>query len=109
MLTCFIHFRKFVRLREYDLNNDIDCLISEDEYEDCSEEKLDVPPQRVIAHPEYDANSSQQHHDIGLIEIQLTEAYSDFLSPICLPTSWKDAGHQLGKMLTVTGWGRTDH
>ncbi|XP_039443005.1 CLIP domain-containing serine protease B8-like [Culex pipiens pallens] len=100
---------KFVRLREYDLNNDIDCLISEDEYEDCSEEKLDVPPQRIVVHPDYEANSIQQHHDIALIEIQLTEAYSDFLSPICLPTSWKNAGHQLGKMLTVTGWGRTDH
>ncbi|XP_055525722.1 CLIP domain-containing serine protease B8-like [Wyeomyia smithii] len=98
---------KYVRLREYNVYDDPDCVI-EQNFRDCSEEKFDATPRNVIVHPEYDNEGTNKHHDIALIEIDRSPPYSDFLRPICLPEPELDNGASDGMKLTVSGWGRTE-
>lgn len=98
---------KYVRLREYNVYDDPDCVI-EQNFKDCSEEKVDVEPKNIIVHPGYDANGRNKYNDIALIEINPTPPYSDFLRAICLPELNTDNGASDGKKLSVSGWGRTD-
>uniref|UniRef100_A0A2M4BNY7 CLIP domain-containing serine protease n=2 Tax=Anopheles marajoara TaxID=58244 RepID=A0A2M4BNY7_9DIPT len=96
---------KYVRLREYNVHTDPDCVV-ENDVKDCSEDKLDLPPLEIITHPDY--NPSTQRNDIALIRIEQTPAYSDFLRAICLPTRNVDSFVVPGQKLSVSGWGRTD-
>ncbi|XP_058453441.1 CLIP domain-containing serine protease B8-like [Malaya genurostris] len=98
---------KFVRLREYNVYDDPDCVI-EQNFQDCSEEKFDTAPLNILVHPQYDHDGRNKHHDIALIEIESSPPYSDFLRPICLPEPELDNGATEGKKLIVSGWGRTD-
>ncbi|XP_053682110.1 CLIP domain-containing serine protease B8-like [Sabethes cyaneus] len=98
---------KYVRLREYNVYDDPDCVIEQD-FRDCSEEKFDAVPKNIIIHPDYDNDGLNKHHDIALIEIEPSPPYSDFLRPICLPEPELDNGAAEGKKLVVSGWGRTD-
>lgn len=97
----------FVRLREYNLFTNPDCMVMDDGL-DCSEDKLDVPARSIRIHPSYQPDSVQQHHDIALIELSQSVRYSDFLRPICLPEPNREPGLERGKMLSVCGWGRTN-
>ncbi|XP_053692004.1 CLIP domain-containing serine protease B8-like [Sabethes cyaneus] len=102
---------QFVRLREYNIHSDPDCMI---EYErgsavrDCAERKIDARPLAIIIHPDYVSHSDQQHHDIALIKIDRIAEYTDFLRPICLPERGFNTGLQSGKTLNVCGWGKTN-
>lgn len=98
---------KYVRLREYNVYDDPDCVI-ENNFQDCSEAKIDSEPVRVIIHPEYDPNFRHKYHDIALIEISQVPSYTDFLRHICLPEPEMDNGAAPGRKLSVSGWGRTD-
>ncbi|KXJ76331.1 hypothetical protein RP20_CCG009846 [Aedes albopictus] len=98
---------KYVRLREYNVYDDPDCVI-EHNFQDCSEEKIDSEPVRIITHPEYDPNFRHKYHDIALIEINQVPSYTDFLRHICLPEAKLDNGVASGKKFSVSGWGRTD-
>uniref|UniRef100_A0A182JBH1 CLIP domain-containing serine protease n=1 Tax=Anopheles atroparvus TaxID=41427 RepID=A0A182JBH1_ANOAO len=96
---------KFVRLREYNIHTNPDCVF-ENNLKDCSEDMIDLPPKAVIPHPQYNSESTNQEHDIALIQIEQTPPYSDFLRAICLPEQNYD-GSSVDK-LSVSGWGRTD-
>lgn len=98
---------KFVRLREYDINSDTDCIIR-DEYMLCSEPVIDSIPRNITIHPKYNTSDHNSYHDIALIEIDPISSYSDFLQPICLPEPEMDNGMTVGKKFVVSGWGRTD-
>lgn len=98
---------KYVRLREYNIYGDPDCVIEQD-LRDCAEEKIDAKPLRIIVHPDYDSDSRNKYHDIALIQIERSPEYSDFLRQICLPEPGVDNGAAEGKLLSVSGWGRTD-
>ncbi|XP_062538218.1 uncharacterized protein LOC134206505 [Armigeres subalbatus] len=98
---------KYVRLREYDVYQDPDCMVSSG-FMDCSDEKLDMKPRKLIAHPDFTVGSGNRNHDIGLIQIDPVPSYSDFLLPICLPQAGYDHGDRRGKMHNVAGWGKTD-
>ncbi|XP_058453544.1 CLIP domain-containing serine protease B8-like [Malaya genurostris] len=101
----------FVRLREYNILSDPDCMVISSGNElqmDCAEEKIDAMPRSIKVHPHYVPNSQQQHHDIGLVEIDRSVPYSDFLRPICLPEQGMRTGLAPGRMLSVCGWGKTD-
>lgn len=101
----------YVRLREYDVNSDPDCMIEYDRgtpVMDCAERKIDARPLAIIIHPDYVPTSDHQHHDIALIKIDPITEYSDFLRPICLPERGLQTGLQTGKTLNVCGWGRTN-
>ncbi|EAT45082.1 AAEL003632-PA [Aedes aegypti] len=98
---------KYVRLREYDVYQDPDCMMASG-FMDCSEEKLDMKPRKLIAHPGFTVGSQDRNHDIGLIQIDPIPTYSDFLLPICLPETGFDQGDRRGRMHNVAGWGKTD-
>lgn len=99
---------KFVRLREYNVFDDPDCVI-ENNFKDCSEEKIDAEPVQIIVHPEYDSNFRHKYHDLALIEIGPVPSYTDFLRHICLPEPDLDNGVAPGAKFSVSGWGRTDY
>nr|XP_040228546.2 CLIP domain-containing serine protease B8 [Anopheles coluzzii] len=98
---------KFVRLREYNIHTNPDCVY-ENDLKDCSDDMIDLVPQAVIPHPEYDSESSNQQHDIALIRIEQTPPFTDFLRSICLPEQNFESSATPGKKLSVSGWGRTD-
>ncbi|XP_058812859.1 CLIP domain-containing serine protease B8-like [Topomyia yanbarensis] len=99
---------KFVRLGEYDLNSDPDCMV-DDKFKDCTDGKVDVKPKRIIAHPQYAANALSQHHDLGLVQLEKTVEFSSFIQPICLPDPASSNGAVSGGKLNVCGWGRTNY
>ncbi|KXJ76329.1 hypothetical protein RP20_CCG009844 [Aedes albopictus] len=98
-----------VRLAEYNTLADPDCVFS-DNFKDCNNDTIDVPPKSIKIHPDYNQRDSQQYHDIGLIELEREVNYSDFLLPICLPYLASSTNFNDGKRRTfdVCGWGRTD-
>uniref|UniRef100_A0A182JX59 CLIP domain-containing serine protease n=1 Tax=Anopheles christyi TaxID=43041 RepID=A0A182JX59_9DIPT len=98
---------KFVRLREYNIHTNPDCVY-ENNLKDCSDDMIDLAPQAIIPHPQYDSESSNQQHDIALIRIEQTPAFTDFLRSICLPEQNFESSATPGKKLSVSGWGRTD-
>lgn len=95
---------KFVRLGEYDINRDPDCMV-EGNYEDCTDGKQDIKPKRTIPHPEYSPSELSQHHDLGLIHLERAVSFSDFIRHICLPPTIVDPSP--GAKYNVCGWGRT--
>uniref|UniRef100_A0A182QCA1 Peptidase S1 domain-containing protein n=1 Tax=Anopheles farauti TaxID=69004 RepID=A0A182QCA1_9DIPT len=100
---------KFVRLKEHNVMTDPDCVRHVRlEKEDCAGEKIDLLPQTVIPHPEYESESSHQRHDIGLIRIEMNAPFDDFLRTICLPDQNFESSATAGKILSVAGWGKTD-
>uniref|UniRef100_A0A182MTH9 Peptidase S1 domain-containing protein n=1 Tax=Anopheles culicifacies TaxID=139723 RepID=A0A182MTH9_9DIPT len=98
---------KFVRLREYNIYTNPDCVY-EVNADDCSEDMIDLPPQDIIPHPQYNPESTNQEHDIALIRIEQTPPFNDFLRSICLPERNFESSATTGKKLSVSGWGRTD-
>ncbi|XP_019541656.3 CLIP domain-containing serine protease B8 [Aedes albopictus] len=94
---------KFVRLGEYDVQNDPDCIIINDQYLECTDGIIDVRPKSIIVHPDYQAHSSSQDHNIGLIELNHPVEFSDFIRHICLRTV--DSG-MMGAIMFESGWGR---
>lgn len=80
-----------------------------EEGQDCIQDgKLDKEYLSIKLHPDYSVDKDHHHHDIALIEINLTEKYSDFLRPICLPEPGRLNGLHPNATLTVCGWGWTD-
>lgn len=55
-------------------------------------------------HPEYVSN--KQYHDIGLVRLLKTVAFSNFIYPACLRTTTADINPS--QILIVTGWGLTN-
>ncbi|XP_021711070.1 serine protease easter [Aedes aegypti] len=95
---------KIVRVGEYDIHNDPDCVV-DGQYADCTDGIIDVKPKRIIVHPDYKADSVSQHHDIGLIELDQPVEFTTFIRHICLPD--KGSG-KIATKFSVCGWGRTD-
>ncbi|XP_058812858.1 CLIP domain-containing serine protease B8-like [Topomyia yanbarensis] len=98
---------KFVRLREYNIFQDPDCML-ESGFLDCSDEKLDYKPRKLLIYPGFNLDPANRDHDLGLIRIDPVPSYSDFLRPICLPEPELDNGARPGGVYSVAGWGQTD-
>lgn len=98
---------KFVRLGEYNIKSDPDCLV-EGIYKDCNDGKQDVKPKRAIPHPEYSSSEISQHHDLGLIQLERSVPFSDFIRHICLPPMSEPKLTSPGTKYNVCGWGRTN-
>lgn len=62
-----------VRLGEYHIVNDTDC-VSEQNIEECSEPVRDYAINKIIVHPEY--SSEQQVNDIALLRLNGSVSYS---------------------------------
>ena len=95
-------FSSRIRLGEYDLNSEIDCM-----GQDCNNKVLELEYEEVIPHPQYDPTNVNRHHDIALIRLAEDVQYNDFIKPVCLPLPNKRRDISAGEILTVAGWGRT--
>lgn len=92
-----------VRLGEYDTTKDIDCIVLDGE-EICADPPIDVPVEEKVAHSEYSETSMQ--NDIALLRLNRVVERTDFIQPVCLPTS-NFRSSNAGDVNFVTGFGRT--
>ncbi|XP_059050731.1 phenoloxidase-activating enzyme-like [Achroia grisella] len=94
-----------VRLGEYDTsNNGRDCVAAPNGGEDCADPIVTIPIEDTIPHPEYDAITRK--NDIALIRLEQNAPYTDFIRPICLPTSDITASPPSNWLrILVAGWG----
>ncbi|KAL0270401.1 UNVERIFIED_CONTAM: hypothetical protein PYX00_007823 [Menopon gallinae] len=90
-----------VRLGEYDLTKEKDCLNGV-----CSPSPIDAAVEDIIVHPEYKPSDRAQHHDIALIRLRNKVPFSAYISPICLPRDELLRKDYTGKKLVVSGWGK---
>ncbi|XP_055852033.1 serine protease 7-like [Episyrphus balteatus] len=92
-----------IRLGEYDLSKDIDCL-----GKDCADPVINMGFEEVIPHPQYDDSSKNKANDIALIRLDGVVTYTDFIKPVCLPSAFGVQSQlRTGTNLIVAGWGRT--
>lgn len=94
-----------VRLGEFDTSTNIDCdntLIKPE----CAPAALDINIEQIIVHENYDPRNKNNHNDIGLLRLEEIVIFSDYISPICLPS--KDSFNLAGVVLSVAGWGETE-
>lgn len=100
-------YRSLVRLGEFDLTTKIDC---DDGM--CADAPLDVGVEQIVVHPDYDRTSRNQANDIALIRLEYDVPYTEFVRPVCLPSTLN--GGKMGQLrivadakLFASGWGRT--
>lgn len=99
--------RKYVRLGEYNTEDDIDCIYNSSQQldTDCADAPINVRVQSVHV-PDYNPNTFA--NDIALVRLAEDVQFSGFIKPICLPRSAADSGLVAGNNVTVAGWGHTD-
>ncbi|XP_055378830.1 serine protease 7 isoform X2 [Condylostylus longicornis] len=93
---------KYVRLGEYDITKQIDCSGSL-----CADSAMQVGIERLIPHENFKDNDVHRHNDIGLVKMDRSILFTDFIRPICLPFMAKSTPPSPGSELIVAGWGRT--
>ncbi|XP_017081642.1 melanization protease 1 [Drosophila eugracilis] len=99
-----------VRLGEWDASSNPDCTTGKNGQRDCNEPYVDLPVLDRIPHPQYPGNSRDQLNDIALLRLRDEVQYSDFISPVCLPTLPSQQNNMfLGRKVVVAGWGRTEN
>lgn len=68
-------FRKKIRLGEYNVATEEDCVIDTG-FSDCADPAVDFLPEEIIPFPDFDPDSKDLHHDIALIRLQGKAVYS---------------------------------
>lgn len=99
----YIYFSRIgVRLGEYDTSKDVDCigLI-------CADPVVNMGIEAVIPHEAYNEKSINRAHDIGIIRMNGDVQYSDFIRPICLPSSVTYTRSAPNAKWVSVGFGRT--
>ncbi|KAJ8708469.1 hypothetical protein PYW07_010594 [Mythimna separata] len=77
---------KNVRLGDYDYNHEgPDCVAGTNE--DCNDGAVSIEIESTIPHPKYAYPHPSKWNDIGLIRMKKTAPFTDFIRPICLPTT----------------------
>jgi len=99
-----------VRLGEYNLDTDNDCDDVRPGFEDCADPPVNIPIEEVIVHEQYIPKTPGQAHDIALLRLSREVPFTEYIGPICLPTSPTRGNirYDSGDM-TVAGWGRTEN
>ncbi|KAF2897594.1 hypothetical protein ILUMI_08580 [Ignelater luminosus] len=78
------YLREIVRLGEYNILTKTDCVEDSQVYE-CNEEVRNFGIDEIMPHPDYKIiNNIQRINDIGLITMNGSVSYSDYIRPICL-------------------------
>ncbi|KAF5296976.1 hypothetical protein FQR65_LT10128 [Abscondita terminalis] len=94
-----------VRLEDYNLKTKVDCLLvpelNDFECNDVQEHKVED----IKYHPFY--NKYQYLNDIALLRLEVKVVFSDYVRPICLPTSEDDVTN-FGKTFYMTGFGENE-
>lgn len=91
-----------VRLGEYDLSTSQDCLESL-----CSDPVVDVAIEEAVAHPDYNMRARNQANDIALLRLANDVQFTEFVQPICLPSTVRMERTVAGIELFASGWGQT--
>lgn len=60
-----------------------------------------------IAHEGYNERSKNRENDIGLVRMNGDVTYTDYIRPICLPTTVNSQRSVPNEKLVSAGWGRT--
>ncbi|XP_031330925.1 phenoloxidase-activating factor 3-like [Photinus pyralis] len=95
-----------IRLGDYDVTTDKDCVNGTRYGVECSDPVEEVGVEKLSAHPGYRPRSGE--NDIGLIRLSREINYSEFIRPICLPEAAnQDLKH--GVRLASCGWGLTTY
>ncbi|XP_026316064.1 phenoloxidase-activating enzyme-like [Hyposmocoma kahamanoa] len=98
-----------VRLGEYDTSNDVsqaDCIPASSGGDDCTKGPVIIPIEKVIPHPDYKPqDTTTRRHDIALIRMRESAPYTEFIRPICLPTSDVTLTPPVGWQMIAAGWG----
>ncbi|KAF5269795.1 hypothetical protein FQA39_LY08576 [Lamprigera yunnana] len=92
-----------VRLGDYNLKTEMDCIrhTQLNVYECSVVQEYGIEEQ--ITHPFY--NSSTFDNDIGLLRLDTTVIFTEYVRPICLPMSSTDVV-ELGEVLYITGFSK---
>ncbi|SPP88304.1 melanization protease 1 [Drosophila guanche] len=98
-----------VRLGEWDTSTNPDCTTEKNGRSDCNALYVDNPVVERVPHPQYPGNARDQLHDIALLRLRDPVAFTENISPVCLPSlaSQRDSSF-LGRKMVVAGWGRTE-
>ncbi|OWR45231.1 prophenol oxidase activating enzyme 3 [Danaus plexippus plexippus] len=94
-----------VRLGEYNTTNDgPDCVEIPMEMKDCTDGVVVIPIEKIIPHEGYNPESVLKRDDIALIRMASYAPFTDFIRPICLPTSDVTLS-QKDLVFYAAGWG----
>ncbi|XP_068624231.1 phenoloxidase-activating enzyme-like [Battus philenor] len=97
-----------VRLGEHNITNPgPDCMLVEGGGFDCTTGAISIPIESIIVHPQFDPDTLE--NDIALIRLSKMATYSDFVRPICLPSSDITMEADEGTIVYVAGWGATEN
>lgn len=91
-----------MRLGEYDLTKEIDCLGNT-----CADPVLVVGIEQKIPHDGYNEQNKNRANDIGLIRLNSEVSFTDYVRPICLPSSVNSPRTLTNEKLISSGWGRS--
>ncbi|XP_072946550.1 phenoloxidase-activating enzyme-like isoform X2 [Epargyreus clarus] len=98
-----------VRLGEYNTTNPgHDCIEVAGGGVDCTDGAVTVEIESYVVHEDFDPSQVFRYHDIALIRLKETVNYTDFIRPICLPTSDFTLSAKADLQLWVSGWGIFD-
>lgn len=98
-----------VRLGDWDTTSNPDCITGRNGKRDCNDPYVDVAVSEKIPHPQYPGNSRDQLNDIALLRLSREVAFTNFISPVCLPILPEQRNTVfLGRKMFVAGWGRTE-
>ncbi|KAJ9596107.1 hypothetical protein L9F63_012691, partial [Diploptera punctata] len=96
-----------VRIGEYDLQTDPDCMENENGDSECANSPIDYRIETTVPHPSYSPSNLQ--NDIALVRIRGKINFrTDSIKPICLPIGSDQTRNLLGQKLIVSGWGTTE-
>ncbi|XP_053691721.1 CLIP domain-containing serine protease B4-like [Sabethes cyaneus] len=95
-----------VRLGEWDIQSDPDCLYDDS---DCFEPVQDIQVEKEIVHEDFVNTRLQVQNDIALLRLAKEVRTSQTVQPICLPLNEQFSTRQYEDMkMFVTGWGQTE-
>jgi len=92
-----------VRLGEYDITTTTDCTGTGI----CADPVLNIGVEETIPHPSFNDKNANKSNDIGLVRLSEDVSYSQYVAPICLPSTLGASRSAPTTSLQVAGWGRT--
>ncbi|XP_041969294.1 serine protease 7-like [Aricia agestis] len=102
---CVLRKVPHVRLGEYNVNTEHDCVEN-----DCNDKPVDVAVKEAVKHPKYnDADISR--YDIAILVLEQSVNFTDYIQPVCLPTTEYVAVQDYLKdsSYLTAGWGATEY
>lgn len=91
-----------VRLGEYDLTKEIDC-----QGNTCADPLQVIGIEQKIPHEGYNEKNKNRANDIGMIRLNSEVTFTDYVRPICLPSSINSPRTSPNEKFVSAGWGRS--